>query len=478
MSTKRNKIIIGLLLLIGFVIYTQYEKNAEPTWQVNDENFLVMKDWEELMDAEKSKFSDLKFAHHFKLLKNSQISTPLANNQRKFQVERTYSFGQQLYILYSVDLAERDKEESDIPRLSFNQVEVTSKKGKTFQFPIDIYEGEGAIGGVVYKHKLYRSMTIHIQYDKVETDEEWKEVLSSETVKLLNPTFTSNKGKTKIDNLTFKIKPHNVFDVPPVLATETIDKSLELFNDQKIHLDAFEVYQMGSRIKLDSKVDQDLVSLFGTIENGQSLYTLHTDITENEDLDYYLETYSALDELLNMNDSDSLRLSFTHSVHRTDKSYAFSVSKQDLVQFASNPEKDIKKNEVIADDTDFKVVYRGIENDVSNNEKGIRFSIESKVENVGHDEYLYFQPNYNENRIQNEERFMNNLVTIKNSSGETLQNFDVMGTYDSEQSGFLLFFHDGLPKGDLTVTLSKIAKIHPLKEKVEVPLKLPGLNKQ
>ncbi|MED1865708.1 hypothetical protein P4V41_19800 [Fictibacillus nanhaiensis] len=476
MGTKRNKIIIGILLLVGFVIYTQFEKSAEPTWKVNDENFVLMKDWEELMDMEKSKFSDLKFADRFKLLKNSQISIPLANNQRKFQVERTYNFGQQLYILYSVDLVERDKVEGDIPRMSFNQVEITSKKGKTFHFPIDIYEGEGSIGGVVHKHKLYRSMMIHIQYDNIETDEAWKEVFSSEKVKLLNPTFTSNKGKTKIDNLTFTVKPHNVFEAPPVLATATIDKSLVLFNDKKIHLEKFEVYQMGSRIKLNSKIDKNLVSLFGTIENGQSNYTLHTDITENEDSDYYMETYSALDELLNMNKSDPLKLSFTHSIHRTDKSYAFSVSKQDLEQFASNPEKDIKKNEVIADDTDFKVVYRGIENDVSNNEKGIRFSIESKVENVGHDEYLYFQPNYNENRTQNEERFMNNLVTIKNSSGETLQNFDVMQTYDSEQSGFLLFFHEGLPKDNITITFSKLTQVYPLKEKVVVPLKLPSVN--
>ncbi|MET3728579.1 hypothetical protein ABID52_002160 [Fictibacillus halophilus] len=475
MSTKRNKIIIGLLLLVGFVLYTQYEKSAEPTWQVNDENFVVMKDWEELMDAEKSKFSDLKFADHFKLLKNSQISIPLADNQRKFQVERTYNFGQQLYILYSVDLLERDKVESDIPRLSVDQVEITSKKGKTFTYPIGMYEGEGAIGGVVYKHKLYRSMMIHAQYDNIETEEEWKEVFSSETLKLVNPTFTSNKGKTKIDNLTFKVKPHNVFEVPPVLATETIDKSLELFNDKKIHLNEFEVYQMGSRIKLDSKVAMDLVSLWGTIENNndQSHFTLNTDISGNEESGYYLETYSALDELLNMNASDHLKLSFSHSIHRTDKSYSFSVSKQDLEQFASNPEKDIKRNEVIADDTDFKVIYKGIENDVSNVEKGIRFSIDNKVENVGQEDYFHFQPNYNEDEVQQEERFMNNLVMIKNSTGKTLQNFDVMQTYDSEQSGFLLFFHEGLPNDDLTITLSKLTKIYPLKEKIEVPLKLP-----
>jgi hypothetical protein len=478
LSTKRNKIIIGLLLLIAFVIYTQYEKSAEPTWKVNDENFVVMEDWEELMDTEKSKFSDLKFADHFKLLKNSQISIPLANNQRKFQVERTYNFGQQLYILYSVDLVERDKQESDIPRLSVNQVEITSKKGKTFHFPIDIYEGEGAIGGVVYKHKLYRSMMVHAQYDNIETDEDWKEVFSSETVKLLSPTLTSNKGKMKLDHLTFKVRPHNVFELPPGLAAEKIDRSLQLYNNEEVHLDKFEIYQMGLRIKLDSNIDKDLVSLYGTIENGQDNYTLHAGITENEGSGYYMETYSALDELLNMDDSDHLKLSFTHSIHRTDKSYTFSVSKQDLEQFASNPEKDITRNEVVANDSDYKVIYRGIENDVSNNQKGIRFSIESKVENVGQEEYLYFQPNYNENRIHNEERFLNNLVTIKNSSGETLQNFDVMQTYDSEQSGFLLFFHDGLPKGDLSITLSKIAKIHPLQEKVEVPLKLPAPNKQ
>lgn len=478
MSNKRNKIITGLLLLIAFVIYTQYEKSAEPTWKVNDENFVVMKDWEELMDTEKSKFSDLKFADHFKLLKNSQISIPLANNQRKFQVERTYNFGQQLYILYSVDLVERDKQESDIPRLSVNQVEITSKKGKTFHFPIDMYEGEGAISGVVYKHKLYRSMMVHAQYDNIETDEDWKEVFSSETVKLLNPTLTSNKGKMKLDHLTFKVKPHHALELPPVLAAEKIDQSLQLYNNKEVYLDAFEIYQMGSRIKLDSNIDKDLVSLVGTIKNGHDNYSLHADITENEGSGYFMETYTALDALLNMDDTDHLKLSFTHSIHRTDKSYAFSVSKQDLEQFASNLGIDITRNEVIANDSDYKVIYRGIENDVSNNEKGISFSIESKVENVGQEEYLYFQPNYNENRIHNEERFMNNLVTIKNSSGETLQNFDVMQTYDSEKHGFLLFFHDGLPKSDLSITLSKITKIHPLQEKVEVPLKLPAPNKQ
>ncbi|MQR96367.1 hypothetical protein [Fictibacillus phosphorivorans] len=478
MSNKRNKILIGLILFIGFVLYTQYEKSAEPTWKINEENFVVMNDWEELMDREKSKFSDLKFAEHFKLLRNSHVSIPLANDQRTFQVERIYDFGQQLYLLYSVDLIERDKEESDVPRLTFNQVEITSKKGKTYTFPIDLYEGEGGTGGVVYKHKLYRSMMIHAQYDNVKTDEEWKEVFSSETLNFLNPTFTSNNGKIKIDLLTFKVKPHHVFEIPPVLASETIDRSLQLYNNEKIQLDQLEVYQMGARIKIDSNINKDLVSLFGTIEGGQNQYTLNSDITGGEDTGYFMETYFVLDELLNMKQADSLKMSLTHSIHRTNKSYSFSVPQQDIEKFTKNQKTDVTRNQLIANDKDYKVIFKGITNDISSDQKGIEFSIESKTGKIAQEEYLYFQPSVSENRIPNEERFMNNLVTIKNSSGKTLQNFDVMQTFDNEQPGFLLIFHEGLPKDDLTVTLSRLTQVYPLKEKGEVPLKLPTGSKK
>lgn len=139
MNHKWKKIIIGAVLLIGFVLYTQFEKSAEPAWKVNNENFHMVSDWNELMDMEKIKYKELRFVDHFNLLKKSQISLPIPNEQRKFHIENTWSHGHQMYILYSVDLLERDKDEFEVPRLSVERIKLTSKKGKDFDLPVDLF---------------------------------------------------------------------------------------------------------------------------------------------------------------------------------------------------------------------------------------------------------------------------------------------------------------------------------------------------
>lgn len=39
---KWKKLFIGVGLLIGFIIFTQYKQNAEPVWKVNEKTFRLL----------------------------------------------------------------------------------------------------------------------------------------------------------------------------------------------------------------------------------------------------------------------------------------------------------------------------------------------------------------------------------------------------------------------------------------------------
>jgi hypothetical protein len=71
-----------------------------------------------------------------------------------------------------------------------------------------------------------------------------------------------------------------------------------------------------------------------------------------------------------------------------------------------------------------------------------------------------------------------NLVSVKDSSGKQLEEYDITNFYQDEKSSFLIYFYNGLPVEDLNITLSKFTHVKPLKQEVSVPLKLPSVNKK
>ncbi|MFD1357738.1 hypothetical protein ACFQ4X_07450 [Fictibacillus halophilus] len=478
MNTKWGKIIIGAVLLIGFVIFTQYEKNAEPAWKVNTENFTVLDSWEELMNFEKMKYNDLKFVDHFNLFKNSDISVPLSNEHRTLRIEKTWNNGFQLYVLYSVDLKERDKDEGDVPSLNVEKIKLTSKQSKDFLGIAELYPGETSSEGYVFKHRLYRSMMIHPEFNNaVNSQEDWEEVMKSNRFELNDITMNSKKGVTNLKPIAFQVEPAQIVGLPKAIESIPVNQTLLVNNGDEIRLKNMEFYQIGSRIMLDKKVDKDLVSLLGEVNVNDRKHTIEYEIESINEAEDYIQAYSLMSELLNSDQSDKGTFSITHSVHRSKNDYSFSVPKIDLEKYNANQAEGVRKNELVVNENDVKVVYEGLYWDNANNQGGIKFSLETlpKQDSL-EEEFLYPRPSYHFGE-GNMDRYVRNIVAVKNSAGKQLEDYDIAKIFNDGKSSFLIYFYNGLPAEDLSVSLSNLTHIEPLKNKVVVPLKLPPAKK-
>jgi hypothetical protein len=475
LNSKWGKIIIGAVLLIGFVIFTQYKKNAEPAWKVNVENFTVLDSWEELMDFEKMKYNDLKFVDHFNLFKDSRVSVPISSEHRTLRIEKTWNYGYQFYMLYSVDLKERDKNEGDIPRLNVERIKLTSEQNKEFIGTAELYPGETSSEGYVYRHRLYRSIMIHPEFNNaVNSQEEWEEVMKSTRLELNDITMSSKKEVTNLKPIAFKVEPTEIFGHPKTIASTPINQTLHVHNGEEIGLTKMEFFPIGSRIKLDKKVDENLVSLLGEVDVSDRKYPIEYEITGMNDSGDYLVAYSLMSDLLNSNQSDEGSFSITHSVHRTKNEYSFSVPKIDIEKYTANQEAGVSKKEIVVNENDVKVVYEGLFWDDANNQGGIRFSIETlPKQNSLAEEFLYPRPSYHFGE-GNMDRYVRNIVAVKNSAGKQLEDYDIAKIFNDGKSSFLIYFYNGLPVDDLSVTLSHLTHIKPLKNNVVVPLKLPS----
>jgi hypothetical protein len=480
LNSKWGKIIIGAVLLIGFVIYTQYEKNAEPAWKVNTENFTVLDSWEELMDFEKMKYNDLKFADHFNLFKNSDISVPLSNEHRTLRIEKTWNNGFQLYVLYSVDLKERDKDEGDVPRLNVEKIKLTSKQNKDFLGTAELYPGETSSEGYVFKHRLYRSMMIHPEFNNaVNSQEDWEEVMKSNRFELNDINMNSKKGVSNLKPIAFQVEPAQIKGIPKAIASIPVNQTLHVNNGDEITLKNMDFFQIGSRIMLDKKVDKDIVSLIGEINVNDRKLPIEYEISSVHEAENYIQTYSLMSELLNSAPSEEGFFSITHSVHRTNKEYSFSVVKADIEKYNANQSNGLIKNKVIVNEKDVNIVYEGLEWDAANNQGGIKFSINypDKSDNI-EEAFMFPRPSYHFGDGNDEDRYVRNLISVKDSSGKQLDNYDITQIYQDDKPSYIIYFYNGLPVEDLTITLSRLTHYEPLINAVSIPLILPEPNKK
>jgi hypothetical protein len=467
---KWKKLSIGAVLLIGFALYTHYEKNKEPLWEVNKDQFHVIDSWSELIHLESLKYYDLKFAHHFKLLKNNGLSIPLPKDRRMLRIEKTWQNGLQLYVLYSVDLNERDKSELDVPRLNVGKVKFSTNDGKAVEAQAEQRNGEISSSGFVYKHRLYRSFLVLPSFP-LRNEEEWETIMNSERLEFKENTITSNSISDKFQPIAFQIKKQTLDRIPETIAASPIDQTLYLYDGTTVNLVDLEVYAMGTRLRIDKEIDRDIVAFLGNSKNDGRNDLLEYHITGDEEAGNFLENYSLLEEIIRAGNKDPNEFSLTHSVHKTDRAFSFSVSKKDIEQIKNGKSPHLPQKKVFVSDDRFEGVYKGLSIDAESKKPVIHFTFENKVTNGNH--FMYPRPSYHYNESAKDERFMTNLMTIASGNGEEVRNFDIMGNYNGESSSFTIFFYEDLPASDLTITLSNVAHIEPLKEKVVLRIDPP-----
>lgn len=476
MNSKWKKLIIGAVLLIGFVLFTQYKKSAEPAWKVNEENFQVINNWDELMKLEEKKYYELKFATRFQMLKDSNKSIPLSNENRIIRIEKTWNHGHQLYILYSVDLLERDKNETEVPKLRVERVKLTSKNGEDFETRAELFEGDTGSEGYVFKHRLYRSLMIYPHFENVH-QKDWEKISSSERFELTSLSTNSSKGKKVLDSFAFKIKPINNNLLDETIASTSVNQKLTLYDGNVIKMNELEFYQIGTRLTIDKHINDHLIGFSG--KSNDSGYPISYEINEAANGKSYIYSNSIMDQLLLMDQSDKSEFTLSQSIHLTDGSYQFNVPKKEIEEITKNPENQILKNETIVDKEGIKVTYRGLTFDKINNQLGIKFTMETSevpIENY----LIYPKPSYhyqNMDEIKQNKRFISNLISVKNAEGKQLEDYGIENVITDKASEYIISFYNVTPKEDLTITLSNLTRIEPLKKEIKVPIKFPELRK-
>jgi heat shock protein HspQ len=478
LNSKWKKLIIGAVLLIGFVLFTQYKKSAEPAWKVNAENFQVINNWDELMKLEEKKYYELKFATRFQILKDANKSIPLLNENRTLRIEKTWNHGHQLYILYSVDLLERDKSETEIPKLRVDRVKLTSKDGEDFETRAELVEGDTGSESYVYKHRLYRSLMIYPQFENIHQND-WEKISGSERLELTSVSMNSSKGKIVLDSIAFKIKPINRDLLDETIASTSVNQNLTLYDGNEIKVNELEFFQIGTRLTVDQNIHENIIGFSGVIKDNESGFPISYEITEDKNGNTIIQSYSIMDHLLMMDKSDTSEFTISQSIHQTEGIYQFFVSKKEIEEITKNPENEILKNETVVNKEGVKVIYRGLSFDKINNQLGIKFTMENSevpIENY----LIYPKPSYHfqdMDEIEHNKSYMSNLISVKNAEGKPLEDYNIDNIFNDEYTEYMISFYNGSPKEDITITLSNLTRIEPIENEIKVPIKFPESTK-
>jgi hypothetical protein len=476
-----KKVIIGTLLFSGFVFYTQYEKNAEPVWKVDDKEFTVVKTLQEGMNREYSKFEELQLVDKYGLLQEANKTVQLNDELRTLKFEKIWNMQGRLYVLYSVDLKERDKDEREIPRLTIKKMKLSAKDGNEAVFSAS--ENTGIPGtrdeGFVYKHRLYRSMMVVpkiINNDQMD----WDLLTKTNRIELQEVEISDKNGVKPIKNMAFKISSENLY--LKVLESSSINKQFTYANNKKVKINSYDVLLYDQRFSLDiPNNDKDLVAFSGYMNDQNMPFTW--DIIGTESQGYYLPFYGDLAQ----NENEEKSITFNSSIHKSDQSYAFTISKEVISHFNKNPNQPFIKSEEVFNQNSVKIIYEGLSK--YNGGPTIKVSVLTAGDSPN---ILRFVPEsyYGGNDIPEEYKrsFQKNLVTIMNEKNEKLGNFDMLIDETESKTTYYIHFYkedinDGatnptpIPEENLTITLSDLVHSKPLSSPVTIKYTVPPLKK-
>jgi hypothetical protein len=477
---KWKKVIIGTFLFAGFVIFTQYEKNAEPAWKVNEKEFTVVKTFNEGIEREYLKFEELEIVNKYGFLQKANKSIQLRDELRTLKFEKIWNIEGRLYMLYSVDLKERDKDERDIPRLTVKKIKLSTKEGKDAVFSAS--ENTGFPGkrdeGFVYKHRLYRSMMVIpmiVNHDQMD----WNILIQANRFELQDVEISTLKGSKSIKNIPFKVSSENLYT--KVLESSPINKTFTYGNNKIAEIKSYDVLLYDRRLSLDiSNEDEDLVAFSGYTNNQKDRFTW--DIIGTEAKGYYLPSVEDYLE----NDDGEKTITFHSSMHKNAKSYSWTIHKEDINRFNKNMEQTFIKNEEILNQNKMKVIYEGFSK--FNGEPAIQFSVLS--ESISNRLRLNPESIYGRNEIPEEYKrlFHQNLLTITNESNEQFSNYEMhMDETETKTTYYINFFKEDrngstrdylpIPEERITITLSDLVYSKPLPTEVTIKYKVPKLKK-
>jgi hypothetical protein len=481
---KWKKVWIGAFLFAGFVFYTQYEKNAEPAWKVNEKEFTVVDTLKEGMKREYRKYENLEMVDYYGLLTELNKSVPLKEEYRILHIEKIWNIEGRLYFLYSVDLKERDKNERDVPRISVKKIKLSANSGKEMVFSAS--ENHGNPGtrdeGFVYKHKLYRSMMVMpIINNYKEID--WKLFKDINRIELQKLEVSDKEGVAPIENIAFKVSSENLYF--KVLDSSSINKKFTYGDNKTAKLKSYDVLLYDRRFSLIlHEDDNDLVGFSGYLNDENRTYSW--DVVGTKELGYFLPLYEEPIEKNNLQTERSV--TFLSSIHKNNQSYSWTIPKEDISNFNNQIEKPFIKKEEIVDMDNMKIIYEGLTK--FNGGATIKISIIPNSNLDRNNFNLFAESYYGSNTIpeEYERSYKRNLITITNDMKEKFGNFDILNeASDSKLIYYITFYkediNDGprnlipIPEENLTITISDLLYSKPLSSSVTFKYKVPVMKK-
>jgi hypothetical protein len=479
---KWRKVIIGTALFAGFALYTQYEKNAEPVWKVNAKEFTVVNTLQEGMKREYIKFDELEVVDNYDFLQEVNKTIQLKEEYRTLKIEKIWNLQGRLYFLYSVDLKERDKDETDVPRITVKKMKLSAKNGNESVFTAS--ENSGNPGtrdeGFVYKHRLYRSMmAVPVIVDNEQMD--WELLTYANRIELQEVAISDKEGSKPLKNIAFKVSSENIF--LKVLESSPINKQFTYGNSKKADIKSYEVLLYDRRFSLSiPDDDNELTGFLGYKNNPSESFVM--DIIGTESQGYYIPFYEDLSQLDNANIEKSITIH--SSLHKNDRSYMWTIPKEDIQRFNKNADRPLIKNEEIVNQNNLKIIYEGLS--TFNGGPTIKISVISSNNNDS--KYINLVPEnyYGYDKIPEEytRSYQKNLLTITNEKKEKLGNFNMFNEESDSKHTFYINFHKedqnegpinpiSIPEENLTITLSDLVHPEPLSSPVIIKYKVPEM---
>ncbi|WP_226534793.1 hypothetical protein [Fictibacillus halophilus] len=481
---KWKKVLIGSLLLAGFALYLQNEKSAEPVWKVNGKEFTLVNSLQDGMKREYIKFDELEVVDNYGFLQKSNKTIHLNDELRTLKFEKIWNLHGRLYILYSVDLKERDKDERDIPRITVKRMELSAKDGKEEIF--DASEDTGVPGtrdeGFVFKHRLYRSMMIVPMVSNSE-QMDWDFLSNINRIELQGIELADNEGTEPLKNIAIKISSENIYE--KVLETSLINKKFTYNDKKEAEIISYDVLLYEQKFSLSMpKGDKDLIGFLGYKSNQSETFVM--DIIGTESKGYSIPFYEDLTQPSAASKDKSITLQ--SSIHKDEQTYTWTVPKEDITKFNRNIDQPVAKNEKIVNRDNIQIVYEGLTK--YNERPTIKISVISSNKNDINFVRLIPESYYGTEKIPEEyvRSFQKNLLTITNEKKEKLGNFDMFIDETNSKSTFYINFYkeeinEGatnnipIPEENLTFTISDLAYSEPLNSPVTIKYKVSEIKK-
>ncbi|MGM0803562.1 MAG: hypothetical protein ACQET8_02395 [Bacillota bacterium] len=474
-----KKLLIGSVLIGGFVVYTQYEKSAEPTWTVNSEQFSVVNTLKDGMKREYIKFDELELIDKYGFLKEVNKTVTLKESYRTLKIEKIWNMNGRMYLLYSVDVKERDKDEYNIPRLSVKNMQFQTKDGKE----LVLKAGEEMIHqgtrdeGFVYKHRLYRSMILMpSMFDSSEND--WSIVSKAKIVRLQDLTISSkDNGVDSIEDIAFTVPSEDPYT--KVLKSVPIDQTFTYGDNQKIKIKSIDALLYEQRLSVEIPNDESLIgfaSKDNTLHDVPSTYG----ILGTKENGYYVPVYDMPED---MEKKKEKTLTFTSSVHKDPRTFSWRIPRKDITRFINNKNQPILKNQEILRMNGTVLRYEGIT--MFEQSPRIKLSLITEMDQQLNHLRLIPDHYYSDAEVSDdyERVYKNNIITISGENKKRINNFEVQRAEEENKATYYITFYNKeemekgemkpilIPESDLTITVSNLSYLKPLTNPVDIKYK-------